>query len=252
MMSDFCCGAVATSNDVAAEIEAGMVSMGPMGVVICLTVLIYRDILAEGWADLARHAQRLEEAVSEIEGATHFLDLVRLAKLLPAARSCQVEASAIAEAMARPSVAFAMQHAPRYLMIAGDALAALGARDSARANYTEALTGGPFGSQQWLRAELLRRLGDIAEDDEVAEGFYHQALEVAAEQGATLFELRAAMGLARLWRGQGRPTEATSLLGAVCVRLNEEGPDLTEAKAMLAEDAAAPQARASSTAVITT
>jgi predicted ATPase len=48
-----------------------------------------------------------------------------------------------------------------------------------------------------------------------AEACFNRALAVAREQQATLWELRAATSLARLWTDQGRRGEAHDLLGPV-------------------------------------
>src|SRR5437588_11945599 len=55
-----------------------------------------------------------------------------------------------------------------------------------------------------LRGDLLNATGDRA----AAEQDYHQALTVANRQSAKTFGLRAATSLARLWRDQGKRTEA--------------------------------------------
>jgi RNA polymerase sigma factor (sigma-70 family) len=62
---------------------------------------------------------------------------------------------------------------------------------------------------------------------------YHRALAVAGRQSAKLFELRAA----RLWRDQGRRTEARDLLAPVYGWFTEgfDTPVLQEAKALLDE-----------------
>ena len=48
-----------------------------------------------------------------------------------------------------------------------------------------------------------------------AEDSYRQALAVAQQQSAKLWELRAATSLARLWRDQGKRKEARDLLAPV-------------------------------------
>jgi predicted ATPase len=59
---------------------------------------------------------------------------------------------------------------------------------------------------------------------------------VAREQGARTWELRAATSLARLWRHQGRATEARDLLAPVCGPFSEGlDVDLSEARALLDE-----------------
>jgi hypothetical protein len=61
-----------------------------------------------------------------------------------------------------------------------------------------------------LKGELLLALPDP--DPTAAEACYQQ---VARDQGARLWELRAAASLARLWRDQGRHVEAHDLLAPV-------------------------------------
>ena len=56
---------------------------------------------------------------------------------------------------------------------------------------------------------------------------------VAAEQGAVLFQLRAAMGLARRWLDVGRADEIEPLLRPICDLISEDGPDIAGARAML-------------------
>ncbi|MEP2533649.1 adenylate/guanylate cyclase domain-containing protein [Shimia sp.] len=58
----------------------------------------------------------------------------------------------------------------------------------------------------------LARLGD---DQETAERYLGYALNVARRQGGKLWELRAAIDLAGLWRDQGKTAEAISLLQPV-------------------------------------
>ena len=62
-----------------------------------------------------------------------------------------------------------------------------------------------------VRGDLLNATGDQA----AAEQSYRQALVVARQQSAKLFELRAAMSLARLWRDQGKMQQARELLAPV-------------------------------------
>jgi len=48
-----------------------------------------------------------------------------------------------------------------------------------------------------------------------AEGYFERALAVARQQQAKSWELRASMSLARLWRDQGKVSEARELLAPV-------------------------------------
>jgi len=84
-----------------------------------------------------------------------------------------------------------------------------------------------------LRGELL----NATADQSAAEQSYNQALVVAQRQSAKLFELRAATSLARLWRDQGKRTEARNLLAPIYGWFTEgfDTPVLRDAKALLDE-----------------
>jgi predicted ATPase len=91
-------------------------------------------------------------------------------------------------------------------------------------------------------AELMRLKGELFLQDSggarsEAETCLRQALAVAREQKARAWELRAATSLARLWRDQGRRTEAHELLAPVYDWFTEgfEIADLRDAKALLDE-----------------
>jgi predicted ATPase len=88
-----------------------------------------------------------------------------------------------------------------------------------------------------LRGVFLRSLGSPAEEVERA---LRTALEIAEEQGALLLKLRAATSLARLWRDQGKVSEARELLAPVYGWFTEgfDTRDLKDAKALLEELAA--------------
>jgi tetratricopeptide (TPR) repeat protein len=94
--------------------------------------------------------------------------------------------------------------------------------------------------ERMSEAELYRVRGDLLKstgDQYAGEGSYRQALGVAQRQGAKLFELRASVILARLWRDQGKCAEARDLLVRVYGWFTEgfDSTDLKEAKALLDE-----------------
>ena len=94
--------------------------------------------------------------------------------------------------------------------------------------------------ERWLEAELYRLNGQLLlrrGHAEAAENRYREALRIAREQEGKLWELRAAVSLARLWHDQGRRGEARDLL-APTYRWFTEGfdtRDLREARALLDE-----------------
>jgi predicted ATPase len=94
--------------------------------------------------------------------------------------------------------------------------------------------------ERWFEAELYRHKGQLLLRQgrtQAAEELYHRALAIARKQQAKLWELRAAVSLARLRRGQGRLTEARELLAPVYGWFTEgfDTPDLKDAKALLDE-----------------
>ena len=82
-----------------------------------------------------------------------------------------------------------------------------------------------------VRGELLAKLGDVNAGRKSLE----KAIDVARGRDAKLFELRAAMSLARLWRQQGKRKEAHRLLAPIYGWFTEglDTKDLKEAKALL-------------------
>jgi len=94
--------------------------------------------------------------------------------------------------------------------------------------------------ERWFAAELNRHKGELLlrqGHTEAAEKLYCKALSIAREQGAKLWELRAAVSLARLGRDQCRRAEARDLLAPVYGWFTEgfATPDLKDAKALLDE-----------------
>jgi predicted ATPase/class 3 adenylate cyclase len=93
----------------------------------------------------------------------------------------------------------------------------------------------------WWESEVWRLRADIAltlnENDPRAEDDYLRALDIARGRRARSFELRAAIGLARLWRQRGRTADARTLL-ADCYEGFTEGfdtGDLLETHALIDE-----------------
>ncbi len=94
--------------------------------------------------------------------------------------------------------------------------------------------------ERWYEAELYRLSAEALitnSDRHDAERYLWRALRTAQTQGARLWELRAATSMARLWRDQGRRTEARDLLAPIYRWFTEgfDTRDLKEANALLAE-----------------
>jgi predicted ATPase/DNA-binding winged helix-turn-helix (wHTH) protein len=121
-------------------------------------------------------------------------------------------------------------------------LAALGQLDEALVAVNEGLDdvaqaehGHDLSFAELLRIKggVLLRCGAVS----AAAGSFREAIDIARQQEALLWELRAALGLARLHLEQGRGGEAKQLLAPVYDRFTEgfETPDLRAAKAFLNE-----------------
>jgi predicted ATPase len=94
--------------------------------------------------------------------------------------------------------------------------------------------------QRWFQAETLRLTGEVLlamGDPTAAEAAYCEAMAIAQQQSAKLWELCAATSLARLWRDQRKRTEARKLLAPVYGWFTEgfDTPVLQDAKALLDE-----------------
>jgi class 3 adenylate cyclase/predicted ATPase len=94
--------------------------------------------------------------------------------------------------------------------------------------------------ERWYEAELHRLAAELAlaEGDKVnAELQFEQALTLATAQSARMWELRAAKGLARLWREADKVGEARALLAPVLGSFTEgfDTRDLIEGRAILDE-----------------
>jgi predicted ATPase len=98
--------------------------------------------------------------------------------------------------------------------------------------------------ERWFEAEVHRLRGELhlapaqqggSGDPASAQACFDRAIEIARSQDARLWELRASASLARLWRDQGRLSEARDLLAPIYGWFSEglELRELVDAKALL-------------------
>src|SRR5262249_26283778 len=112
---------------------------------------------------------------------------------------------------------------------------------------TEALALVATTAERWGEAELYRLKGELtlqrfnvqgskSKVEEAGECF-QKAIEIARQQSAKSWELRAVISLARLWQRQGKKDEARHMLAEIDGWLTEgfATKDLQEAKALLDE-----------------
>jgi len=103
----------------------------------------------------------------------------------------------------------------------------------------EGLTIAHSGGERWAMAELYRLKGELllaqgAAEIEV-EACFLQALDIARQQSAKSWELRATMNLCRLWQQQGKREQARQALADIYGWFTEgfDTHDLQEVKALL-------------------
>src|SRR5262249_53474949 len=132
--------------------------------------------------------------------------------------------------------------APFWLSHLALAYADLGKFDDAWRALGEAMSIIETSKEEWCEAEINRVAGEIvlkslSGDTAKAHACFERALAVARAQQAKSGDLRAATGLARLWRDQGKVQQARELLAPVYGWFTEgfETLDLKEAKALLDE-----------------
>jgi predicted ATPase len=120
--------------------------------------------------------------------------------------------------------------------------AELGKLDDAWRCIDEAMTRIKTTKERWHEPEVNRIAGEIAlmspdRNATKAEAHFQTALQIARQQQAKSWELRAVMSLARLWRDQGKVQQARELLALVYNWFTEgfDTRDLKEAKALLNE-----------------
>jgi predicted ATPase len=122
--------------------------------------------------------------------------------------------------------------------LVADACRAAGHWEAALAHLAEARELAEERRARFFQAETLRLTADVLlamGDPSAAEVSYREAIGIAEQQSAKLWELRAATSLARLWRDQSKRSQARVLLAPVYGWFTEglDTPVLQEAKALL-------------------
>jgi class 3 adenylate cyclase/tetratricopeptide (TPR) repeat protein len=135
----------------------------------------------------------------------------------------------------------AVTDTPELFTSVAEAHAMLGQPAEALNSLNEAARIIETTDERVFEVEVLHRVpGDLlnaAGDRSGAEQHYRQAIAVAERQSARLFQLRASVSLARLWRDQGKRKEGHDLLGPIYNWFAEgfDAPDLKDARALLDE-----------------
>jgi predicted ATPase len=125
--------------------------------------------------------------------------------------------------------------------LVAEAYARAGDSENALRHIDTALTVSSKTGEVWLDAELHRIKGEILLGTAprlAAQGEKHlkQSIEIARNQTAKLWELRASASLARYWSATGRDSAARALLEPVLNSFGQgtDAPDFSDAKNVLA------------------
>jgi class 3 adenylate cyclase/predicted ATPase len=128
---------------------------------------------------------------------------------------------------------------PHFHALQAEAEVIGGHPDAALGILIEALDTSRERGENWFEAELVRLRGQVLQprNTAAAETIFEEAIGIAQRQEAKMWELRAAVSLARLRRDQSRRAEARDLLAPVYDWFTEgfDTPDLIAAKALLDE-----------------
>ena len=135
---------------------------------------------------------------------------------------------------------FIVMHNPEFLFALAEGLAGTGQFDAALATIDEALARSDHDEACWCVSELLRVKGELLQGAgrrsvAAAEDCFRKALDVARQQGALFWELRAALSLARLRVQQDRHADARQIVAPVYKQFTEGfgTADLQAARALL-------------------
>jgi predicted ATPase len=132
---------------------------------------------------------------------------------------------------------------PWYLALLAGAYGIVGQTAEGLDAIAEALAQVASTNERFYEAEIYRVKGELLlqhggpDGAAGAEACFRQALDIARLQSARSWELRAATSLARLWRDQGKRTQARDLLAPIYDWFTEgfDTADLKDAKALLDE-----------------
>lgn len=135
---------------------------------------------------------------------------------------------------------------PAYLGSLASGLGAHGHRADALETIEEALSLSARGGEVWCRPELLRIKGELlvpatgAGEQESARACFREAVDLAEQQGASIWVLRSATSLAASDWGSAEAESSHTFLASVLARFTEgfDTPDLTRARSQLARGGA--------------
>jgi class 3 adenylate cyclase/predicted ATPase len=195
----------------------------------------------------ARWTQERAEALITLATEQGFLQWKAFGTILRGwALAHQGQAQAVIEQIQQGLTAYYATGAalarPYSLALLAEAYGTMGQPEAGLTVLTAALTHTETTGERWYEPELYRLKGELllqqfSDNQAEAETCFHHALDLARNQQAKSFELRAATSLARLWQQQGKRQEAHDLLAPIYNWFTEgfDTLDLKDAKALLDE-----------------
>jgi predicted ATPase len=127
-----------------------------------------------------------------------------------------------------------------HLALLAEGYGKAGQTEEGLAALAGALAAVEQSGERFYEAELYRQKGELllersVENQAEAEACLRRALQIAQQQHARFYELRAAMSLSRLWQRQGKQGEARELLAGIYRGFTEgfATTDLQAARAVL-------------------
>jgi tetratricopeptide (TPR) repeat protein len=168
----------------------------------------------------------LVSLATKMEEHCHRYKLMFFAVLATIMRGCGVARSGqpragqlvISDGLAAYTATGAVRDSCSYRGFLAETHRLLGETDLALSVLATALEGTSRTGEKWYDAELYRGIGETyyqRGNVALAEQSFRQALAVARDQGARLWELNAATSYARLLHDRGEPAQARALLAPV-------------------------------------
>ena len=212
-------------------------------IAIVLSTLCTTDWILRDQTELETRSSELVRLTSE-QGFEFWLARGKgYAGLIAAAKGRLEEGrNLMAEGLAELSRAAILLYVPDAQAMLARVHGLMGQSDIALELLDVALAICASTGEAWIEAELHRQKAELLHTHPLAaEIYYFKAIDTARRHSAKLFELRAAVGLAGLWREHGQRGEAHSLLSPIYASFVEgfDTPDLTDARTLLNELAAA-------------
>ena len=220
---------------------------------VCSSAFLYR--LRRDVRAVQAQAETALDLVSE-HALPVWGELAALARGWALAEQGQVE-----EGIAQMRHALGLMHTvgfylsgPQHLVLPAEAYGRAGQANEGFGMLEEALATAQRTGERWYEAELYRLNGElmlqqsgsgVASPEPEAEACFLRSVDIARSQEARLFELRAAMSLARLRQQQGKDEQAYPQLAEVYGWFTEgfDTKDLQEARELLETSGGAPSCR---------